>query len=195
MFGVAIEQEPTAVRRRFFAARPRTIPCVVVPGGGLVRLVTGTNLVGRALNATVCLAAAGVSRRHAKIVVTGEEAVVYDLDSTNGTWVDDAAVRCERLRDGSRIRLGPDAELLFGLWDESALDDAGGEVERGAVLSKRELEVAQLVAEGLRNAQVADELQISERTVKAHLTNIYDRLGFRGRASLTRYVLQNGLAR
>jgi DNA-binding NarL/FixJ family response regulator len=44
-------------------------------------------------------------------------------------------------------------------------------------LSGRELEVLRLVAEGMANKQVARRLGISERTVKAHLTSVFQRIG------------------
>lgn len=48
---------------------------------------------------------------------------------------------------------------------------------RGVELTGREQEVLLLVADGLGNKQIARRLGITERTVKAHLTNIYQRLG------------------
>lgn len=47
----------------------------------------------------------------------------------------------------------------------------------GAVLTERESEVLEAVRRGLANKQIARELGISERTVKAHLTNVFQRLG------------------
>jgi DNA-binding NarL/FixJ family response regulator len=47
----------------------------------------------------------------------------------------------------------------------------------GPDLSPRETEVLQLVARGLPNKRIARELQISEKTVKAHLTQIFQRIG------------------
>jgi DNA-binding NarL/FixJ family response regulator len=44
-------------------------------------------------------------------------------------------------------------------------------------LSKREVQVLRLVASGLANKQIGRKLSISERTVKAHLTNIFSRIG------------------
>jgi DNA-binding NarL/FixJ family response regulator len=49
--------------------------------------------------------------------------------------------------------------------------------DRSAELSARELEVLRLVADGLANKLIARRLGISERTVKAHLTNVFARLG------------------
>lgn len=51
------------------------------------------------------------------------------------------------------------------------------EQDRGVELTDREQEVLLLVADGLGNKQIARRLGITERTVKAHLTNIYQRLG------------------
>ena len=53
-----------------------------------------------------------------------------------------------------------------------------------AQLSKREQEVAGLVARGLSNKELADKLYISVRTVKAHLTSIFSKTGFRDRLEL-----------
>jgi DNA-binding NarL/FixJ family response regulator len=55
------------------------------------------------------------------------------------------------------------------------LEGRRGRVDRQ--LSAREEEVLRLVASGLANKLIARKLQISERTVKAHLTNIFARLG------------------
>jgi DNA-binding NarL/FixJ family response regulator len=51
-------------------------------------------------------------------------------------------------------------------------------------LSKREAEVARWVAKGLSNKELADRLHISVRTVKAHLTSIFSKTGFRDRLEL-----------
>ncbi len=51
-------------------------------------------------------------------------------------------------------------------------------------LSKREAEVARWVAKGLSNKELADKLHISVRTVKAHLTSIFSKTGFRDRLEL-----------
>lgn len=51
-------------------------------------------------------------------------------------------------------------------------------------LSRREEEVAGFVTEGLANREIADKMQISVRTVKAHLTSIFAKTGFRDRLEL-----------
>ena len=52
---------------------------------------------------------------------------------------------------------------------------------RLASLSPQQFRVLQMVAEGLLNKQIADRLDIQERTVKAHVTAIFERLGVRNR--------------
>jgi predicted ATPase/DNA-binding CsgD family transcriptional regulator len=60
-------------------------------------------------------------------------------------------------------------------------------------LSRRERELVTLVAQGATNAQIADRLYISVRTVGSHLDRIRDKTGCRRRADLTRLALTAGL--
>lgn len=55
---------------------------------------------------------------------------------------------------------------------------------RRAVLSAREREIVQLIAEGLSNVEIANELFVSRRTVATHLENIFRKTGIRNRVSL-----------
>lgn len=59
------------------------------------------------------------------------------------------------------------------------------------LLSEREAQVARLVAEGGSNKEIAQKLSISERTVKAHLTSAFEKLGLRDRLQLSLKI--NGL--
>jgi DNA-binding NarL/FixJ family response regulator len=61
-------------------------------------------------------------------------------------------------------------------------------------LTARELEVLRLVATGLTNAQVAQRLCITPRTVNAHLTAIYSKLGVSTRSGAMRYALDHQLS-
>jgi ATP/maltotriose-dependent transcriptional regulator MalT len=60
-------------------------------------------------------------------------------------------------------------------------------------LTTREVEVLRLVAEGLTDAQVAEHLVISLRTVNAHLTSIYQKIHVSSRGAATRYALEHRL--
>ena len=62
-----------------------------------------------------------------------------------------------------------------------------------ADLTPREFEVLRLVAKGWTNAQVAEALTITPRTVNAHLTAIYGKLGVTSRAGAIRYALEQQL--
>jgi DNA-binding NarL/FixJ family response regulator len=61
------------------------------------------------------------------------------------------------------------------------------------VLTQREREVLQLVAEGRTIRGIANILKIASRTVVFHKSNLMDKLGLRTTAELTRYAIQNGL--
>jgi predicted ATPase/DNA-binding CsgD family transcriptional regulator/tetratricopeptide (TPR) repeat protein len=62
-----------------------------------------------------------------------------------------------------------------------------------AGLTAREVEVLRLVAQGLSDAQVAEQLTVSPRTVNWHLTSIYSKLGVNSRAAATRYAIEHHL--
>ena len=60
-------------------------------------------------------------------------------------------------------------------------------------LTDREHEIVGLIVEAAGNKEIADRLRISEKTVKNHLTNIYDKLGVSGRLELAVFAIDNGL--
>jgi DNA-binding winged helix-turn-helix (wHTH) protein len=75
----------------------------------IIPLVEGENVLGRDEDVTVRIDAPGVSRRHARIRVSGAEATIEDLGSKNGTYVGDftsAITGPAVLPDESRFRLG-----------------------------------------------------------------------------------------
>jgi two-component system nitrate/nitrite response regulator NarL len=66
--------------------------------------------------------------------------------------------------------------------------------EIAGVLTRREVEIAGLIAQGLRNGEIAKKLFIDEGTVKVHLHNVSDKLNLRGRHALALYARDKGLA-
>jgi DNA-binding CsgD family transcriptional regulator len=62
-----------------------------------------------------------------------------------------------------------------------------------AGLTPREVEVLRLVAQGLTDAEVAEQLFVARRTVNTHLTSIYTKLGVSSRAAATRFAVEQGL--
>jgi two-component system, NarL family, response regulator NreC len=65
--------------------------------------------------------------------------------------------------------------------------------ERLNLLTGREIEVLTLLAFGHTNAEIAEKLHISERTVETHRTNIMTKMEFKSRAELVRFAIDNGI--
>jgi DNA-binding NarL/FixJ family response regulator len=61
------------------------------------------------------------------------------------------------------------------------------------VLTTRELQVMQLLAEGKANKAVANAMQISVKTVEAHRSNINRKLSIKTTSDLVRYAVRNGI--
>jgi len=112
-------------------------------------------------------------RSHASFVLEKLDAArdVYHRIGAGQPWVD-------RL-DAEQARLtGP----LPG--EASSLPDG---------LTEREVEVIRLISGGSSNREIADQLVLSVRTVERHITNIYAKIGARGKADATAYALRNSL--
>jgi hypothetical protein len=69
---------------------------------------------------------------------------------------------------------------------------SGNKFETSASLSERELEILELVATGLTNQDIADQLEISKRTVDNHISNILTKTKTDNRVELVRWALQWG---
>ena len=89
-------------------------------------------------------------------------------------------------------------EHLFALgvrvrrWGASEQPSAPAPEHPGG-LTSREVEVLGLVAGGMTNAQVANRLFLSPRTVQRHLNSVYHKLGVSSRTAATRFALEHGL--
>ncbi|ELR96698.1 helix-turn-helix transcriptional regulator [Gloeocapsa sp. PCC 73106] len=65
-------------------------------------------------------------------------------------------------------------------------------LKKQANLSERELEILQLVANGMTNLEISQNLEISKRTVDNHISNILTKTGTDNRVELVRWALQWG---
>jgi two-component system response regulator NreC len=83
--------------------------------------------------------------------------------------------------------LHPRLGALMATGEESS----GGD---GVVLSDREREVVRLIANGYTNPEIAEKLNVAERTVKTYRARAIEKLGFSSRAEITAYVRRVGLA-
>lgn len=86
---------------------PSAITLVLEDGSNRTfSLRQGSNVIGRGQDAQFRLPDTGVSRRHVEIRWDGQTAMLTDLNSTNGTTVNDLQVSSWELADGDRVRLG-----------------------------------------------------------------------------------------
>ena len=115
----------------------------------------------------------------------------------------------ERIVAAARSRLGESAfeearaegramdlerAVEYALSEEEQAPPAASVPKYPADLTAREAEVLELVAAGLTNAQVAQRLFLSPRTVNGHLNSIYHKLGVSSRSAATRFAIEHGLA-
>ncbi|WP_309089106.1 response regulator transcription factor [Phenylobacterium sp.] len=84
------------------------------------------------------------------------------------------------------------AEVLAALEREAARAQSAG---RLSVLTPRERQLVELVAEGLPNKLIARELGLTEGTVKIHLHNVYQKLGVNNRTTLAALAFRHGDSR
>ncbi len=104
---------------------------------------------------------------------------------------------------GYVLKEAADAELVQAVHSAAAGDTylqpalgarlAAGNSEEGGELSERERDVLRLIALGYTNAEVAEQLYISIRTVESHRAHIQQKLRLTSRAELVRYALEHGL--
>jgi diguanylate cyclase (GGDEF)-like protein len=96
-------------------------PCLVVIAGahlGEIFSIDNELIIGRDADATLRLADdEGVSRRHASIRAVEDGALLTDLGSQNGTFVDGARVEERLLKEGQKIRVGQTTVLKFTRYD------------------------------------------------------------------------------
>ena len=81
--------------------------------------------------------------------------------------------------------LHPRLGALMATGDDSPSD--------GVALSEREREVVRLIANGFTNPQIAEQLNVAERTVKTYRARAIEKLGFSSRAEITAYARRLGL--
>ncbi|HEX5875662.1 MAG TPA: sigma 54-interacting transcriptional regulator [Pyrinomonadaceae bacterium] len=80
--------------------------------GSIFAIDEETLIIGRETAAHLCIADASVSRRHSSIEKKGEGFVITDLESLNGTFVNDVPVKGRLLEHGDRVRIG-DSQFVF----------------------------------------------------------------------------------
>ncbi|HET6889761.1 MAG TPA: sigma 54-interacting transcriptional regulator, partial [Pyrinomonadaceae bacterium] len=113
-------------------------------------------VIGRETNAGLTVADPSVSRRHSQIDREGEDFVIADLDSLNGTFINDVPVKRRALRHGDRVRIG-DSQFLF------LVDDDGGASKSNEV----QLDDRQMVSGSTLQFRFNDAVYVMARDLSA----------------------------
>jgi two-component system, NarL family, nitrate/nitrite response regulator NarL len=100
-------------------------------------------------------------------------------------------VKCIRKVHDGEIWL--DNRMTAGVIDAFKKSAGSGQRREKPLLSDRQKEIVQLVAQGFRNREVGEKLFISEQTVKNHLHYIFDKLGVSDRLELALYAIHHRL--
>lgn len=103
----------------------------------------------------------------------------------------DDLVEAIRAAFRGEARLHPD--VLRKLMEQVAIQTSPVREPMVENLTERELDVVRLVAQGCSNHTIAEELVISEKTVKTHISNILSKLHLEDRTQLAIYALKKGL--
>jgi two-component system response regulator DevR len=105
----------------------------------------------------------------------------------------------ERLADnirsvsGGEVLLAPTVAAKVVRQLSRLREETGRQEEALEALTPREREVFALASRGLKNAEIAEELYLSEKTIKTHLRNIYNKLNLASKAELRLFAVKMGL--
>ncbi len=87
------------------------------------------------------------------------------------------------------------ASRLMGRNNRMSLDDGNKiQVPSNVELTPTELKVIQLVAQGLSNRQIAEKLNVSQRTIESHVSNMLNKTSLKNRTELARWAIESNMA-
>lgn len=167
--------------------------------GRVVRLDHDVATIGRREDNAYVIPDPRVSRVHAEVRKETSAVIITDLGSSAGTKVNGDDIEGPKvIRHGDRINFGPVAATFEDPAAASEAEDATmvfdvPKVETGPHLSPRQQQVLELMAEGMTNSEIGDQLGVTERTVKAYAQELYDKLGVRNRAGAVAEAAKLGL--
>jgi DNA-binding NarL/FixJ family response regulator len=131
------------------------------------------------------------------LILTGFHTDAYVLDALRsgacGYVLKDSAVEAiassiQAVMSSERVISGPIAQRMVGMLTGGA---PGREFYDG--LTARELEVLKMIASGMPNKRIAYQLRISEKTVRNHISHIYEKLEIYDRSQAVLYAVRKGL--
>jgi DNA-binding NarL/FixJ family response regulator len=143
--------------------------------------ITATAIIRRELPDTEVLALTSVLEDASVVGAVRAGAIGYLLKDTDA----DALCRAIKAAAAGQVQLTPQAA--------ARLMQAVSAPESPEALTERETEVLRLLAQGQANKEIARSLNISEKTVKVHVSNILSKLGVQSRTQATLYAIRIGL--
>ena len=131
------------------------------------------------------------------LVLHGRGDVVVEIDE--GRYLASHIPGAEFVELDSRNHVLLEHEPAWERFQEAVLAFTGGGPATGpsvfAALSARERQILALIAEGLGNTDIAERLQISEKTVRNHASNVFDKLGVWSRAQAIVFARDHGFGK
>lgn len=167
--------------------------------GRVVRLDQEEATLGRREDNAYVVEDLRVSRVHAQFRKEAGAVIVTDLGSSGGTRVNGDEINGPAvLHHGDTVSFGPVAAQFEDPAAAAEAEEATmvfevPKVDTGPHLSPRQQQVLELMAEGMTNAEIGDQLGVTERTVKAYAQELYDKLGVRNRAGAVAEAAKLGL--
>ena len=156
--------------------------------------VTGIEMEGEAVDGIECLALARERAPELKVIVLSALADSQHVDAALAAGADAYVVKTAHADDlASAIRQAFDHSIYLARAHTGRRERTREPVEEAWGLTRRELEILTLVAEGHSNAQLARMLWVTEQTVKFHLSNIYRKLSVSNRTEASRWAQVHGL--
>lgn len=150
-------------------------------------------LVGRRDSCELHVPDPHVSRVHAVVRRQAGNVWLEDLGSTGGTFVNGERLQGPRgLRDGDEVAFGTvvvrfeDREASIRREESTAVMESPADIVEELskpALSPRQVEVLHHLRDGLTNPEIAERMGVTERTVKAHCQEVFDRLQVRNRTA------------
>ena len=108
-----------------------------------------------------------------------------------GTFAkEDISYALHKIANGTKFY---DRELLYRLVEDEPAATITGKNNLGSPLTRRELEILSQLSNGLSNFEIAKNLNISENTVKKHISNIFIKINVKDRTQAIIYAYESGL--
>lgn len=152
--------------------------------------------IGRRSTNDVVLKDPQVSRVHAVVMRRGGALIIEDLGSHNGTYINGERISGPRqLHHGDSVTIGESkgtVEDPMRAGEESTAVAAASDFA-GATMTQRQVQVLRLMARGLSNKQIGERLGVTERTGKAYVASIFEKLGVNKRAAAVAEGLRLGI--